>query len=441
MKTKWMSVITVLAIGWMPVATTAAEKNVPPEGFSALFNGKDFTGWRARPQLNPYKEAALSAEEKAKLQAKWDKDFAAHWSIENGELVNDGKGPYATTIEDFGDMILLLEYKTVPKADSGIYLRATPQVQIWDTTKEGGKWERGANKGSGGLFNNKTHPKDPLVLADKPHGKWNKFRIIQTGAITTVYMNGKLVVDKTVMENFWNKDWEKNLPLIKEGPIQFQTHGGEIRFRNVFVKRLTPQQANTRLKNIGKEGFETVFNGKDFTGWVGATEGYEVLKGGVLACKKGSGGNIFLKDEYAGFHMRFMFKLPPGANNGLAVWSPIKGNPAYDGLELQILDDGHEKYKNLKDWQVHGSVYGVVPAARGYLRPTGEWNFEEVIAKDGKVKVVVNGTTIVDTDLTKIEKTLHGKEVKGMTHHKGHIGFAGHNDAVQFKNIQIKRLD
>src|SRR5262249_43753359 len=129
------------------------------------------------------------------------------WSVDGPDLVNDGKGAYLTTDQNFGDIELLIDYKTVPLADSGIYLRATPQVQIWDYTKEGGKWDRGADKGSGGLFNNTlgTPGRDPAVLADKPFGEWNHFRILQVGARTTVYLNDKLVVDNVPLENFWEK--------------------------------------------------------------------------------------------------------------------------------------------------------------------------------------------------------------------------------------------
>src|SRR5205807_8770436 len=131
----------------------------------------------------------------------------SHWRVENGELVNDGKGAYLTTDQEFGDIELLIEYKTVPKADSGIYLRATPQVQIWDTTKEGGKWDRGADKGSGGLYNNSRGApgKYPLALADRPFGQWNRFRILQVGERVTVHLNGKRVVDHARLENFWDR--------------------------------------------------------------------------------------------------------------------------------------------------------------------------------------------------------------------------------------------
>src|SRR5262249_30499300 len=155
----------------------------------------------------------------------------------------------------------------------GIYLRATPQVQIWDYTKEGGKWNLGADKGSGGLWNNSRGAagKDPLVLADRPFGEWNSFRIIQVGERTTVYLNDKLVVDHARLENFWTR----KQPLPRKGPIQLQTHGGEIRWRNIYVREIPPAEANAILRKHGAEGFRSVFNGKDFTGWAGPIGNYE----------------------------------------------------------------------------------------------------------------------------------------------------------------------
>src|SRR5262249_4642743 len=242
-------------------ATSAkADDPQPPRGFTALFNGKDLSGWHGMPHYSPYKLAALPEAERQALLARWTEDARQHWTVENGELVNDGKGAYLTTDREFGDIELLLEYRTVPKADSGIYLRATPQVQIWDTTKEGGKWNLGADKGSGGLYNNtKGAPgRDPLVHADRPFGEWNSFRILQVGEHTTVYLNGKLVVDHARLENFWARkppltptplprgergrgegaDRLGQLPLLRRGPIQLQTHGGEIRWRNVYVREI-----------------------------------------------------------------------------------------------------------------------------------------------------------------------------------------------------------
>jgi hypothetical protein len=158
--------------------------------------------------------------------------------VENGELVNPGTGPYATTDEEFGDIELRLEYKTVPHADSGVYLRGSPQVQIWDINQPDrpDAPDRHPRLGSGGLFNNtpKTPGRDPLVVADKPFGEWNTFRIVQQGDVTTVWLNGRLVVDHAKMENYW----DRANPLPSKGPIMLQTHGGEIRWRNLFVKPL-----------------------------------------------------------------------------------------------------------------------------------------------------------------------------------------------------------
>ena len=151
-------------------------------------------------------------------------------------MVSGGHGLFLTTNEFFGDFELTIEYKTVAMGDSGVYLRGCPQVQIWDTTKEGDKWELGADKGSGGLWNNNkgSKGKDPLVLADKPFGEWNSFRIIMVGDIVTVYLNDKLVVDEAQMHNFFDRE----NPMPKRGPIQLQTHGAEIRWRNAFIREI-----------------------------------------------------------------------------------------------------------------------------------------------------------------------------------------------------------
>lgn len=215
-----------------------AHEPMPPAGFRAIFNGKDLSGWYG---LNPHQGAKLEGEKLAADRKKQRDDFVNHWRVDHDELVNAGTGPYATTDEEFGDIELLIEYKTVAKADSGIYLRGQPQVQIWDTTKEGGKWDRKADKGSGGLFNN---PKDqpgqlPLAHADKPFGEWNAFRIKQIGAKTWVWLNGVLVVDGAEFANFF----EKGKPFPAKGPIMLQTHGGEIRWRNIFVREIPADEA------------------------------------------------------------------------------------------------------------------------------------------------------------------------------------------------------
>ena len=212
-----------------------AADNSPPDGFRSLLNGRDLSGWYG---LNPHTGAKLTGEKKAADLRKQRADFPSHWSVDQHELVNLGTGPYAVTEEEFGDIELRIEYKTVPKADSGIYLRGNPQVQIWDINQldDPKKPDRSPRLGSGGLFNNtpKTFGRDPLVVADRSFGNWNSFRIIQQGDITTVWLNDQLVVDHAKMENFW----DHTKPLPPKGALMLQTHGGEIRWRHIFVRQL-----------------------------------------------------------------------------------------------------------------------------------------------------------------------------------------------------------
>lgn len=244
---------TAFALGLMlagSIVTTTAQAeeqklNQPPQGFVALFNGKDLTGWWGLGHFNPHTLAAMSDQEREDLKKKNEANFRKHWTVENGELVNDGHGVYATTNKNYENFELLIEYKTVPKADSGIYLRGVPQVQIWDTTEEGGKWKHGADKGSGALWNNKKAGNRPLVHADKPFGEWNSLRIKMIGDIVTVHLNDKLVVDNVPLENFW----DQNKPILDEGPIQLQTHGGEIRWRNIFIREIGDEEAKGEVKS------------------------------------------------------------------------------------------------------------------------------------------------------------------------------------------------
>lgn len=228
----------------LTIPALQAADPAPPAGFRALFNGRDLTGWHG---LNPHSVVKLTGEKKEAALKKMRDEFADHWRVDNGELVNVGTGPYATTDEEFGDIELRIEYKTVAHADSGIYLRGTPQVQIWDKNQvfDPKKPDRKPHLGSGGLFNNtpNTPGRDPAVVADKEFGEWNSFRIRQIGAKTWVWLNDKLVVDGAVMENYW----DRTQPLPAKGPIMLQTHGGEIRWRNIFVHEIGADEARKIL--------------------------------------------------------------------------------------------------------------------------------------------------------------------------------------------------
>jgi hypothetical protein len=431
------SVAALCAGVLLSAATFAAEPRLPG-GYRVLFDGDNLAGWYGH---NPHDIANVEPAKLAAVIEGYPKEFLAHWRVENGELVNDGNGPYATTVDIFGDIDLDIDYKTVAKADSGIYLRGTPQVQIWDYTREGGKWDLNADKGSGGLFNNspKALGQTPLQLADKAFGEWNRFRISQLGARTTVVLNDKLVVDNAVMENFW--DNSRKSPLPARGPINLQTHGGEIRWRNIFVRDVPAEEANRRLRgDDAAQGFVSLFNGKDLTGWTGAIDNFEVREGAIV-CKQGKGGELFTNDEYDDFVVRVEFKLPPGGNNGLAIRYPGQGGPHVTAMcELQVLDDTAEMYAQLDPRQYHGSAYGMVPAHRGYLRPVGQWNYEEVTVVGPKIKVELNGSVILDADLSQVTEFKDGTPHPGKDRTIGHFGFAGHNDPVMFRNVSIKRL-
>jgi hypothetical protein len=191
-----------------------------------------------------------------------------------------------------------------------------------------------------------------------------------------------------------------------------------------------------------EEGFVSLFDGKTLKGWKGS-DAYRVEEGN-LVCILGAKGNLLTEKEYQDFILRFEVRLTPGANNGLGVRCPFlpEGNLHLDGIELQILDDAAEKFATLKPYQYHGSVYGIVPAKRGSLKAAGEWNYQEVTVQGRRIKVVLNTVTIVDADLDEATKsgTMDGQDHPGLKRTKGHIGFLGHGDRIEVRNIRIREL-
>ena len=414
----------------------AAQLNQPPEGFVALFNGKDLTGWKGLVG-DPRSRAKMSDQQMAEAQAKADEDMRAHWKVVDGALHFDGKGHSLCTVKDYGDFEMLVDWKIEKGGDSGIYLRGAPQVQIWDVANE----SVGAQVGSGGLYNNQKHPSKPSKKMDKPVGEWNTFRIIMIGEKVTVIFNDEIVVDNVVMENYWERD----KPIYPMGQIELQSHGSILEFRNVFIREIPREKGTNTLTAAEKAlGFVQLFNGKNLEGWEGNTEGYAV-KNGTLICDPALGGSGDLRtaEQYGDFIYRFEFRLTPGANNGLGIRTPAGANAAYSGMELQILDNTSPRYRGwLKDYQHHGSIYGVVPAKQGCLKPVGEWNCQEVIAKGKQITVILNGTTIVDADIEEAStpKTIDGNDHPGLKRTSGYISFCGHGDQVEFRNIRIKTL-
>jgi len=393
------------------------------KGFVRLFNGEDLAGWKGLVG-DPKSRRAMSREKLARAQAKADEEMRAHWKVVDGVLCFDGKGQSLCTAKDYGDFEMFVDWKIEAGGDSGIYLRGSPQVQIWD-------WQN-TDIGSGGLYNNQKGASKPLKRADKLASQWNTFRIIMIGERVTVYLNDELVVDNVVMENYWEQD----KPIYPNEQIELQSHDSPLYFRNVFIREIT----NKLTEQEEADGFKLLFNGKDLKGWQGNTLGY-VVKDGMIVVEPGLGrGDLYTAQEYGNFIMRFEFKLTPGANNGLGIRTPMNVDAAYHGMELQILDNTAEKYKDLRDYQFHGSIYGVVPAKRGYLKPVGMWNFQEVIANGKQITVKLNGTTIVDADISKVSDPKVIDRHPGLNNEKGYIAFCGHGDKLAFRSLRIKIL-
>ena len=483
---KFHRLLALLPLVALSLISARAENNVPPTGFTALFNGKDLSGWYGWSTQDPTDLWKMSPEDQAAYKKKsiegglTDKkgkpvedQINLHWRVENGELVNDGRGLYLTTDKDYGDFELLLEYKALPEGDSGVYLRGIPQVQIWDST-HGDPRGLGQDKGSGGLWNNSKGAagKDPSSKMDKPFGEWNTFKIRMIGERVTVVFNGVTVVDNCILENYfankkagyiaWAKPgaagttdaaapkeeklangWIKDRAFPK-GPIQLQTHGSEIRWRNVYIHEITPEEADKELRSRDTEGFTELVNGKDLSNWQNAVDNYEV-KDGAIVCKPKKGGDLLSKEEYEDCIIKVEFKLPHAGNNGIALRTPLKGHSASDGFEIQVLDsDGYnEDHKDhpLLPYQYHGSLYHCVGAKHGYLRPVGTWNYEEIEVRGQKITVTLNGTKILDVDCDTFDRSQIAHPPKGLDHRKGFIGLAGHNDPVEFRSFKVKRLN
>nr|WP_233164358.1 DUF1080 domain-containing protein [Snuella sedimenti] len=404
------------------------------EGFVSIFNGKDLSGWEGLVK-NPIARQKMSKKALEKAQSAANEQMLRDWFVKDGVIGFKGEGyNNICTIKDYGDFEMLVDWKITNGGDSGIYLRGTPQVQIWDIART----NVGAQVGSGGLYNNQKHESKPLVVADNPVDEWNTFRIKMIGDRVTVYLNGVLVTDNVPLENYWDRSQK----IFPKEAIELQAHGEDLGFRNVYVREIVSGD-NLLTKEERQEGFKSLFNGKDLDHWIGNKVDYVVDNNEIaVRPKQGGHGNLFTAQEYSDFIFRFEFKLTPGANNGLGIHAPLKGDAAYVGKELQILDNTASIYANLKPYQYHGSVYGIIAAKRGFLKPVGEWNYEEVQVKGDHIKITLNGTVIVDGNIKEATKngTADHKDHPGLKRTKGHIGFLGHGSELWFRNIRIKDL-
>lgn len=262
------------------------------------------------------------------------------------------------------------------------------------------------------------------------------------GDRVSVWLNDELVTDNVILENYWNR----NQPIFPVEQIELQAHGSKVAYRDIYIREIERAEPFTLSAEEEKEGFKVLFDGTHMHHWTGNTADYFIRDGLLVVDPRGgkSAGtrNLYTKEPYDNFVFRFEFMLTPGANNGLGIRTPMEGDAAYNGMELQILDDDAPVYENLAEYQYHGSVYGVIPAKRGHLKPVGEWNYQEVIADGDRITVILNGTTIVDGDIREASKngTMDNREHPGLLNESGHIAFLGHGSQLKFRNIRVKEL-
>ena len=188
-------------------------------------------------------------------------------------------------------------------------------------------------------------------------------------------------------------------------------------------------------------GFVQIFDGESLTGWANALDGYTV-EDEAITCIAERGGNLFTENVYSDFVLRFEFRLPAGGNNGIGLRVPQDGHPSRDGMEIQVLDSTADRYANLNPYQYHGSVYGIIPAKRGYLKQVGTWNEQEIRLSGSHITVVLNGEVIVDGDLhdATANGAPDGNEHPGARRTDGHLVLCGHGSKVQFRNMRIREI-
>ena len=405
---RFRSLITLLLVGH----GIAAES---PPGFAALFNGVNLEGWRGGARFDQRRFMELSSEERAQQVAAWNAALIAkgatgqpHWRVERNELVNDGEGGFATTLRDYGD----LEFR-------GECISATPMASPLAL--------RGV----------------PLALAVGRASEWNRIRIILVGSRVSAWVNDQLVLDHGVLENIHDRARPagERRPVPPKGPLQLEGSGGATRWRNLFLREIGSDEACALLEGRGGHGFRTIFNGRNLDGWAGDLNAV-AAQDGTLVWQAGQKGTVYWNHPLADFGARVQFIVPAGGNNGLAIRYPGQGIPAYDGMaEIQLRDDPATPLD--KDpRQAHGSVYGMIPAVRGYQHPLGEWNFQEVTVKGSRILVELNGTVILDGDVAAVDPqtVLANHPHPGKDRATGFFGFAGHMDPFRFRNIMIREL-
>lgn len=380
--------------------------------FKELFNKQDLRGW----------EVELSSDD------VWaDNRVAANWAVRNQILEASDAESLLRTSQSFGDCELTIEWRARENADGFVSIRNVSCLPLanFAAIRPENLAQLSSLFGADGL--------QRLKKAAKPFGDWNRYDLKLVGQCAEVSLNGRKI--KSVI------DLSPNIKsLTLSAPIFLGSNKGQFSLRTFKLRPIDSGEANEFLSHLNRESFHSIFNGQDFSGWTGALDDFEIINE-TMANKQGFHGDIFTTKSYGDFVVRLQFKLPPAGNSGLALRYQGEGDPHVGGMcELQVLDSEHPTYANLDPRQYHGSPYGIAAAKRGFLRKTGEWNFQEVTVLGSKIKAQLNGFTILCVDLNDYHETKDGPLHDLINVATGHFGIASHLDPVAFRQLSIREL-
>lgn len=377
---------------------------------------------------NPVSRAKMKAGKLKSETANTQKLAATEWKTTSDGVEFTGGGSILGS-KEYGNFEMFIDWKC--EGEAGIAVRSIPEVGI------------GGSDGSGALVGNKVGASKPLVKADNKPGEWNTFYIKVVDDRVSVSLNGVLVTNNVILEN----SLDYNLPAYLTGQIELIGKKAPVAFRDIYINELPATPVFKLSPQEAKDGFVVLFDGTSMHNFTGNTVNYTPRDGTILVnAQYGSGGNLYTVKEYGDFDFRFEFQfLTPGVNNGIGIRAEMGKDAAYHGMEIQVLDHDNPIYSGLQKYQVHGSVYGVIPAKRIVSPALGTWNTMEIRAEGDHITVWTNGEKIVDGNIREAtggstKSPTDHNEHPGLFNKSGHIGFLGHGSGIAFRNIRIKEL-
>ena len=406
---------------------------LPAEGFVPASLAPE--AWKAVAG-DPDARRAMKPKALTKVQQEADAAAAGTWSAADGVLTGATGATTLGSAKEYENFSLIVEWKT--DGEAGLGIRSIPQIAL-------------GGRNAGALTGNMLHENTAPAAANRP-GEWNTMEVRVVNDRVTVVLNGITTCNNVILENTCNRE----IPAYTEGQILLVGGTAPVSFREMYVRELPPTPRFELSPEEAAEGFEVLFDGTSMHKWTGNTTNYVPLDGTIyVTAQYGGSGNLYTKKEYADFILRFEFQfVQEGVNNGIGIHTPMGVDAAYHGMEIQILDHDAPIYKNLREYQQHGSVYGIIPAKRVKFPPLGTWNVEEIRAVGDRITVTVNGEVILDGDIReacqghnvapdggkKNPYTVDHRNHPGLFNASGHIGLLGHGPGIKFRNIRIKEL-